>query len=103
LKQTGKLHSDVPIVLIGKNYWKGVINWQLMVELGTVSQDDVNEILFTDSVDEACEYIIRKLTAENTRAVPTTSANTTSTTSPPPNANNGGSPLIRSSPTPMET
>ena len=30
LKQTGKIQKSLPVVLLGKAYWKSVINWQHM-------------------------------------------------------------------------
>eukprot|EP00668_Euglena_longa_P001943 GGOE01002267.1.p1 GENE.GGOE01002267.1~~GGOE01002267.1.p1 ORF type:complete len:359 (-),score=106.15 GGOE01002267.1:284-1336(-) len=61
LKQTGKLRPDLPIVLFGRQYWEKVINWQAMVDLGTISQKDLDELLFTDDVDEAHDFITTSL------------------------------------------
>ena len=30
LKQTGKIQSDLPVVLIGTKYWKTIINWEVL-------------------------------------------------------------------------
>lgn len=60
LIQTGKI-ARMPIVLFGEKYWKDVVNWQAMVEYGTISQSDVDQLFFTDSVDKAYEYIIENL------------------------------------------
>jgi uncharacterized protein (TIGR00730 family) len=56
LMQCGKT-SSIPVVLMGKDYWKTVINWDLLVERGTVSPRDRDRLFFTDSVDEAFEHI----------------------------------------------
>jgi uncharacterized protein (TIGR00730 family) len=61
LKQTGKLRPDLPIVLFGKKYWEKVVNWQALVDMGTISQQDVDDILFTDCVDEAFNHITTRL------------------------------------------
>eukprot|EP00667_Euglena_gracilis_P014096 EG_transcript_14579 len=61
LKQTGKLRPDLPIVLFGRQYWEKVINWQAMVDLGTISQKDVDDLLFTDDVAEAYDFITSSL------------------------------------------
>jgi hypothetical protein len=29
LKQTGKVQKDLPVVLIGEEYWKTIVNWQV--------------------------------------------------------------------------
>ena len=31
LKQTGKLPGDLPVVLLGKDYWNSVVNWEVCV------------------------------------------------------------------------
>jgi len=61
LKQTGKMQSVLPIVLLGKQYWQNVINWDAFKASGTINPRDVDELLFTDDVDEAFEYIVERL------------------------------------------
>jgi len=73
LKQTGKLRSDLPIVLFGKKYWQQVVNWQAMVDLGTILQSDVDELLFTDDVAEAYDFIISSLAPNKMESSPTLS------------------------------
>lgn len=62
LKQTGKVAKDLPVVLFGKEFWKTVVNWEALVQFGTVSRRDVDELFFTDDVDEAVKYITDRLT-----------------------------------------
>ena len=38
-----------------------VVNWQALVDMGTISQQDVDDILFTDCVDEAFNHITTRL------------------------------------------
>ena len=45
LKQTGKMQSAMPIVLLGKEYWKRVINWDAFGQAGVINQRDVDELL----------------------------------------------------------
>ena len=54
LAQTGKVTS-FPIVLIGKDYWGGLIDWlrDTMLADGKIGQQDLNMIHVTDSVSEA--------------------------------------------------
>eukprot|EP00919_Chromeraceae_sp_WS-2016_P078403 GHVR01185788.1.p1 GENE.GHVR01185788.1~~GHVR01185788.1.p1 ORF type:complete len:358 (-),score=94.97 GHVR01185788.1:372-1409(-) len=61
LKQTKKVKRDIPVVLFGVEYWKNVIHFDYMVEMGTISEYDRESLFFTDSVDAAYEYIIYKL------------------------------------------
>lgn len=61
LIQTGKM-KRYPIVLLGTDYWKNL--WALiektLVSEKTISEDDVSLLLFTDSVEEAIEFIERQ-------------------------------------------
>lgn len=61
LKQTGKMQAAMPIVLLGVDYWKRVINWEAFSDAGVINQKDVDELLFTDSVDEAFQHIIKAI------------------------------------------
>jgi len=60
LIQTGK-HPDIPIVLFSKKFWSKVINWDALVEFGTVSPADVKKFIITDSIDEAYDHITKYL------------------------------------------
>lgn len=70
LKQTGKMQSNLPIVLLGRAYWKRVINWNAFYEAGTIKRDDVDSLFFTDDVDEAFNYITQRLAASIWSPVP---------------------------------
>ena len=61
LKQTGKVQKALPIVLFGKAYWQDIINWAALAKYGVIAQQDVEELLFTDDVDEAFAFITTKL------------------------------------------
>ena len=62
LMQTGHLRI-LPIVLIGTDYWKGMIKWikKTMIEDGKVSKEDLNLFKVVDTAEEAMEYILSKL------------------------------------------
>lgn len=64
LKQTGKLQKGVPIVLLGKHFWRTAINWDFLASTGVISRTDVDELLFTDDVNEAFEYVVKTLTTD---------------------------------------
>jgi len=70
LKATGMLSPKLPIVLFGEEYWRKVINWPAMVELGTVSKDLVDGLLFTDDVEEAFAQIVASVVATKSEASP---------------------------------
>ncbi|OEH80494.1 lysine decarboxylase family protein [Cyclospora cayetanensis] len=57
LKQCRKLKRDIPIILFGKSYWKKVVNFDYLVECGLVDFDEVQQIFFTDEVDEAFSFL----------------------------------------------
>lgn len=59
LRQTKKV-PDLPIVLVGTNYWKTVINWQAMADMGTISQKEVDSLCFADDVETAFKFITSK-------------------------------------------
>ena len=59
LIQTGKVRN-FPIVLIGSDYWRGLVNWIKGVMLAThkISPDDLKLLVVTDSVEETCKLIL---------------------------------------------
>jgi hypothetical protein len=61
LIQTGKLY-DFPVILIGRDYWKGFYHWveNTLVAQGTVSREDLDFIHITDDPQEMLA-IIRKV------------------------------------------
>ncbi|GMH93163.1 hypothetical protein TL16_g12552 [Triparma laevis f. inornata] len=61
LQQCEKIKNKFPIILFGKQYWQTVVNWDYLVECGTVGQSDVDALFFTDDVDEAFEKIEKGL------------------------------------------
>ena len=73
LIQTGKLPPR-PIVCVGKQYWQhlGTFLRETMLEVGTISPDDMELALVTDKIHEAVDYIKKKvsdpLPVENERA-----------------------------------
>ena len=61
LKQVGKMQRSLPVVLFGKEYWKSIINWEVIGKYGVINPAEVDELLFTDDVDEAFNFIIQAL------------------------------------------
>ena len=62
LVQTGHLRK-LPIVLVGKKYWKGLLKWvkKTMLEDGKISKEDLDLFEVVDTAEEAMEYIKSKL------------------------------------------
>jgi uncharacterized protein (TIGR00730 family) len=55
LSQTKKI-GIFPIILFGKNYWKGLIDWfkSTLIPHGTISPEDLGLISLVDTVNEVC-------------------------------------------------
>lgn len=59
LVQTGKIHS-FPIILFGRDYWAGLIDWLRagMLQAGCISDRDLDLFTITDSTDEAFRIVV---------------------------------------------
>lgn len=62
LIQTKKVDKLPPVVLFGSDFWNSVINFDSLVEWGTISADDLNLFKTVDTVEEARDFIIAQLT-----------------------------------------
>jgi len=60
LIQTDKI-CKFPLVLMGKDYWAGLLHWMrnTMEKQGMISPEDMDLFHLTDDPDDAVEYIIR--------------------------------------------
>jgi len=61
LIQTQKIKKKIPIVLYGKDYWNEVFNIDAMVKYGTIAAEDMDLVFQTNSVDEAFDYLAKRL------------------------------------------
>ena len=59
LIQTGKV-LDFPVVLVGSDYWRGLLDWLHAQTLarGMISADDEEQLFLTDDPQEAVEMIV---------------------------------------------
>jgi uncharacterized protein (TIGR00730 family) len=62
LVQTRKLRKPMPIVVFGAEYWRQVIDFDALVRHGTINKQDLQLMHYTDSVDEAYEWVVQRLT-----------------------------------------
>lgn len=62
LVQTKKVEKVPPMVLFGSEFWNSVINFDALVEWGTISPEDVELFKIVDTVEDARDYIIEQLT-----------------------------------------
>ena len=62
LVQTGHMRP-VPIVLVGKDYWKDMVKWikKTMVLDGKVSESDLDLFKVVDTAEDAMKYILSKM------------------------------------------
>ncbi len=65
LIQTGKTEGTPPIILYGKAFWERVINFEALVEWGTISPEDLDLFCLVDNVDEAFEAVTQRLLASD--------------------------------------
>ena len=56
LVQTGKA-KPVPIVLFGANFWNSLLNFQVMVDAGTIAEEDLALFHITDDPQDAWNKI----------------------------------------------
>ncbi|MFZ3136278.1 MAG: TIGR00730 family Rossman fold protein [Thermodesulfovibrionales bacterium] len=58
LSQTKRI-GIFPIILFGKNYWEGLIDWfkSTLITNKTISPEDLELISFADEVDETCQIL----------------------------------------------
>jgi predicted Rossmann-fold nucleotide-binding protein len=52
--------TQFPVVLIGTDYWSGLLGWLRDVALadGKISQSDLDMLVLTDDVDEAVAMMV---------------------------------------------
>ena len=56
LIQTGKV-TPIPVLLVGEEHWRRVINFEALVEEGVISPGDINLFEFVETAEEAWEKI----------------------------------------------
>jgi uncharacterized protein (TIGR00730 family) len=65
LVQTGKI-EHFPVILVGRDYWGGLIDWLAGPVLGhhNIGPDDVRLLTVTDDIDAVVDHIIQAFEAE---------------------------------------
>ena len=61
LVQTEKLSKKLPVVLYGSQYWHSIINFEALVDHQVISEKDLSLIHFSDTPQEALEYLQSRL------------------------------------------
>src|SRR5260221_3942852 len=62
LAQTHKLAKKILVIVYGKDYWKSVLNFEALVDAGTISPEDLNAFTMVDTPEEALEVLKEGLT-----------------------------------------
>ena len=61
LLQTKKISRKIPIVLFGKDFWEGLIDWDRLVANKLISKEDLDLFIILDSVDETFDYLVENM------------------------------------------
>jgi uncharacterized protein (TIGR00730 family) len=69
LTQTGRM-ARLPILIFGEDFWRGVVNWQALVEAGTIAARDLDLMSYVASPAEAMAAIDAWRQAEGSRPRP---------------------------------
>jgi uncharacterized protein (TIGR00730 family) len=57
LAQTQKLAKKILVLIYGSEYWKRVVNFDAMIEAGTIAAEDVKLFKIVDSPEEGFEFM----------------------------------------------
>jgi uncharacterized protein (TIGR00730 family) len=61
LLETRKISRKIPIVLFGKDFWEGLIDWEKLVSNKLISKADLDLFIILDSVDETFDYLVKNM------------------------------------------
>ena len=56
LIQTGKV-EPIPVLLFGEEFWRKVVNFEALVEYGTISRQDLELFRYVETAEEAWKYL----------------------------------------------
>ncbi len=62
LAQTHKLAKKILVIVYGREYWNRVLNFEALVDAGTISPEDLNAFTMVDTPEEAFEVLKDGLT-----------------------------------------
>ena len=61
LLQCKKITRKIPIILFGKKFWDGLIDWERMLDAGTMSREDLDLFVILDDVEESYDYLVANM------------------------------------------
>lgn len=56
LIQTGRM-EEIPVLLFGKSFWDGIIDWHALARAGTISDEDLDLFRYVETASEAVQAI----------------------------------------------
>ena len=62
LTQTGKIGKQLPILLYGEKFWRKVLNFEYLLEVGMLENTDLELFRYINTPQEAFEYLKEQLT-----------------------------------------
>ena len=51
------MKTKIPIILFGRDYWKKIINFEYLADLGLIEDENLNLFEYADTAKEAWEII----------------------------------------------
>jgi hypothetical protein len=70
LAQTDKLAKKILVVIYGREYWNNLINFQTIIDAGTISAGDLDLFKIVDSPEEGFQFLRDGLTQHHLGGVP---------------------------------
>jgi len=61
LLQTNKIKKKMTVLIYGSEYWKKVLNFDLLVEKGAINRSDMKLFSFADDPESAFKFLTREL------------------------------------------
>lgn len=61
LIQTQKIQKPKPIVLYNSDFWRNAVNFDKLIQQGTISPEDLDLFQYHDSIESAKDYIIENM------------------------------------------
>lgn len=57
LIQTKKM-PPIPVILFGRAYWEKLVNWQFLVDEGTIAPEDLSLFMYAETAEEAWRHLL---------------------------------------------
>lgn len=61
LIQTGRQRTKLPLVLFGSQFWKNLINFDLLCDSGLVEPEAMNSLHFSDTVADSFDFVTKNI------------------------------------------